>query len=70
MSVNGPDCDHDPTVRVSSHEDLEAARRMEESHASIYSCEDPVCIAEAKHWVQGVTARPAVVVRLPRRVAP
>jgi hypothetical protein len=64
-----PTCTHDPSVRVSSHEDLVAASKTNEPMASMYSCDRPACREEITFWVQGQTGKPAVVVPLKRRAA-
>lgn len=59
-----PKCRHVPKVRISSHEDLEAARRSNEAHASTLVCDRPGCIEDAKEWVAASAHRDAVVIPL------
>jgi hypothetical protein len=61
-----PRCNHaNKTVRVSTHVNLEAAYNRDEPHASVWTCERPECLADAKRWVrESVPSREPVVVPL------
>lgn len=67
--MKDPKCQHSPTMRVSSHEDLSAAAKTSDPIASTYCCDRPACRQDATEWVQALAARPAVVVPLPQRRA-
>ena len=58
-----PICEHaNPTVRVSSHEDLIAASRTDEPVASTYCCDRKACRDDAEAWVRASTRRQQTVV--------
>lgn len=64
--IDEPNCEHKPSVRVSSHRDLVAAARTPNTAtASAYSCHREGCVQKARYWVQTITGKPCVIVPLP-----
>lgn len=64
--MNAPYCPHAPKHIISSHEDLLAVPEGE-GMASMYVCDREPCLEKARHWVQGVSGRPAILKPLPDR---
>lgn len=50
-----PRCRHTPTVRLSSHIDLQEAIDSGEAVASTYCCSREACQADAKEWLHAST---------------
>lgn len=55
-----PQCRHKATVRVSSHEDLEAGWASADPCASTYCCSREACLSDAREWLRASTRRDAV----------
>ena len=70
-AIPNPLCQHVPTVRVSSHEDLAAALKEGGEIASTVCCDREACQDDARKWLYANTRDPSChIIPLKRRQRP